>query len=106
MWVGRELSSRIGPAGGKLRIRSGFEPNWCGASSTQRLEEIMKRTRKSEAAETKVRILRLGSGSWGEERRSQKASRAKGECSGGGFSEWAKREFSAEVNGGPHSPGT
>lgn len=27
----------------------------------------MKRTRKSEAAETKVRILRLGSGHWGKE---------------------------------------
>lgn len=51
----------------------------------QRLEEIMKRTRKSEAAETKVRILRLGSGSWGEEGRL--------------FCVWAKREFSSEVNG-------
>lgn len=27
----------------------------------------MKRTRKSEAAETKVRILRLGNGRWGKE---------------------------------------
>jgi hypothetical protein len=44
----------------------------------QRLEEIMKRTRKSEAAETKVRILRLGSGSWGEERRLQRSLQSRG----------------------------
>ena len=38
-----------------MRVRAGLGPNWCGASK-QRLEEIMKRTRKSEAAETKVRM--------------------------------------------------
>lgn len=59
----------------------------------------MKRTRKSEAAETKVRILRLGSGRWGKKGGCRKASRAEEECGAGGFScVWAKREFSTEVN--------
>lgn len=71
-----------------------------GVSSTQRLEEIMKRTRKSEAAETKVRILRLGSGSWGEERRLQKSLQSPGRMQWGRlFCIWAKREFSTEAIG-------
>lgn len=44
----------------------------------------MKRTRKSEAAETKVRILRLGRGRWGK-KGCRKASRAEEECSAGAF---------------------
>lgn len=56
-WPGRKGLETPGPglAGGRLRVRAGLGPNWCGASQ-QRLEEIMKRTRKSEAAETKVRM--------------------------------------------------
>lgn len=59
----------------------------------------MKRTRKSEAAETKVRILRLGNESWGEERRLQKSLQSQGGMQWGRlFCVWAEREFSTEVN--------
>lgn len=53
-----------GMAGGRLETRAWLGPNWCGTSK-QRLEEIMKRTRKSEAAETKVRIPEGQCWEWG-----------------------------------------
>lgn len=93
MWA-EGYSFRIGPAGEKLGIRSGGGPNYCG-TSTQRLEEIMKRTRKSEAAEAKVSILGLGGWELGKGG-SRKASRAKEEPDGGGFCVWAEKEGSAE----------
>lgn len=52
-WKGPETPG-LGLDGGRFRIGAALGPNRCGASK-QRLEEIMKRTRKSEAAEAKVR---------------------------------------------------